>query len=392
VGDMKKVIVMGGGAAALGVSRALALKDIEVIFLSTRPNDFARFTKFATRSIKAPSPINNSNELLELLMDTKEDWDGALLIPTIDSCVVFISQNREILSRRYIPAVQEWSIIKKIIDKGSLYRQAQQIGVPTPRILFPESNPSSIPRQGDISYPCILKPHQTTRFYSIFKKKVLIIKNYDDLVRLLPEVRHNNIDVMVSEIIPGPDHNLFHYRSFLDREGNVLAEMCTQKLRQHPPVFGQASASRTIPMIQEIRSYALKLLRSFSYHGVSSTEFKFDVRDNKYKLMEINNRPVLPERHFLAAGINFPYITYLDFVENVKIPKPDYKTEIYWIHNFFEIREFWRGLRSRNLNFRDFLEPYRKREKVFAVPLFDDPLPFLASGPKIISRLLGNLL
>jgi predicted ATP-grasp superfamily ATP-dependent carboligase len=144
-------------------------------------------------------------------------------------------------------------------------------------------------------------------------------------------------------------------------------------------------------MIQEVRDFALRLLRSFSYHGVSSAEFKFDSRDNQYKLMEINIRPVLPELLFLAAGINFPYITYADLVENAKLPKPDYNTEIYWIHNFFEIWEFLRSLTSGNFNFRDFFQPYNQR-KVFAVPLVEDPLPFLASGPKIVGRLLGNLL
>jgi predicted ATP-grasp superfamily ATP-dependent carboligase len=387
----KKVIVIGGGATALGIFRALASKDIEIIFLSTRPYDFARFSKFASRSIKVPSPINNSKKLLELLMNTKEDWDGALLMPTVDSCVVFVSQNREVLSDRYIPAVQEWNVIRRIIDKGSLYLQAQQIGIPTPVVLFQDYNQPFIVRKSDLFYPCILKPNQTTRFYTIFKKKALIINSYNELIRWLTKVRHHNLEVMVSEIIPGPDDELFHYRSFLDRNSNVLAEMCTQKLRQHPPAFGQACASRTVPMIHEIRDFSLKLLRSFSYHGVSSVEFKFDNRDNQYKLMEINNRPVLPERHFHAAGINFSYIAYLDFVENAKIPKPDYNTEIYWIHNLFDVWELVRSLRLGNFNFRDFFKPYWQK-KVFAVPFFDDPLPFLASGPKILSRFLGNLL
>ncbi len=387
----RKVIVIGGGTAALGVSRALASKDVEIIYLSTRPHDFARFTKFASRSIKVPSPITDGNKLLELLMNTKEDWDGALLMPTVDPCVVFVSQNREVLSGRYIPAVQKWSVIKRIIDKRSLYLQSQQIGIPTPRVLFPDSDQSFMVRKSDLSYPCILKPNQTTRFYSIFKKKVLIINSYNELIRWLAEVRRHNLEVMVSEIIPGPDDKLYHYRSFLDRKGNVLAEMCTQKLRQHPPAFGQACASRTVPMIHEIQDFSLKLLRSFSYHGVSSVEFKFDDRDDQYKLMEINNRPVLPERHFHAAGINFPYIAYLDFVENVKLPKPDYNTEIYWIHNFFDIRELVRSLKLGKFNLKEFFKPYWQK-KVFSVPFFDDPLPFLASAPKIVSRLLGNLL
>ena len=135
------------------------------------------------------------------------------------------------------------------------------------------------------------------------------------MIEKFAEARHHELDVMVSEIIPGADSDLYHYRSYIDSQGSILAEMCTKKLRQHPPGFGVACVSKTIPMIHEIRQLALKLLRHFAYQGESSVEFKLDNRNNRYNLMEINIRPVLPELHFVAAGINFPFITYLDLVE-----------------------------------------------------------------------------
>ena len=135
---MKRTIVLGSNHVALGVIRALASEGIEVIHLSTDRFYIARFSRFVTRSVKAPSATRESSGLLEFLMNTNENWDGALL-PTNDPSVVFVSKNRQTLAERYIPAVQDWNLIERIIDKKSLYIQAQKIDDPTPKVVFPDS-------------------------------------------------------------------------------------------------------------------------------------------------------------------------------------------------------------------------------------------------------------
>lgn len=386
---MKRTIVLGSNYVALSVIRALASEGIKVIHLSTWRFDIARFSRFVSMSVRAPSPTNESSKLLGLLMNTKENWDGALLLPTDDPSVVFVSKNRQALTERYIPAVQDWNVIERIIDKKSLYIHAHKIDIPVPKVVFPDSAQSLMERKSEFSYPCILKPYQTPSFISIFRKKVLIINSFEELIKKFAEARHHELDVMVSEIIPGTDSDLYHYRSYIDNQGSILSEICTKKLRQHPPDFGVACASKTIPMIHEIRHLSLKLLRYFSYQGESSVEFKLDTRNNHFKLMEINIRPVLPELHFVAAGINFPFITYLDLVEDLKTEKLVYDTDIYWIHNFTDAWEFLRNLRFRKISLNDYLLPYTEK-KVFCVPFFDDPMPFVMMSAKM-GMALGKL-
>jgi predicted ATP-grasp superfamily ATP-dependent carboligase len=144
-------------------------------------------------------------------------------------------------------------------------------------------------------------------------------------------------------------------------------------------------------MIQEIKDLGLKLLRSLSYHGMSSIEFKFDSRDKKYKLMEINVRPVIPERLFVAAGMNFVYVSFLDLVRDVRRAVPSYEPDIYWIHNFFEAEQFPKDFMSNSLNVSDCIRPYMKK-KVFCVPFFDDPLPFIVESGKLMGLISKKLL
>jgi len=69
---------------------------------------------------------------------------------------------------------------------------------------------------------------KTPRFYSIFRKKVLIISSFEELIKKFAEARHHELDVMVSEIIPGTDSDLYHYRSYIDNQGSILAEIFTK--------------------------------------------------------------------------------------------------------------------------------------------------------------------
>jgi len=375
--SMKRAIVLGCRDIGLGVIRALAAKDISVMAIPDGIYDFAHFSRFSATKTKKISPDEEGAKLLDLLCNLDKDWDKALLLPTNDISAIFISRNRTILASRFIPAVQEWDTISRIINKGLLYQEAQQAGVPLPRVFSPDSVESLMQEKDELTYPCILKPHETHRFFPVFQKKSLVVRNPRELIEKFTLVRNNNLSVMVSEIIPGTDDHLYNYLSYIDCNGLVLAEVSMQKMRQHPPGFGMARVSRTVPMNQEIKRLALKLLKRFSYRGFSSVEFKFDERDNTFKLMEINVRSELQERLFLAAGINFPYITYLDLVEGTKRVLENYQTGVYWIDLIRDLHAFIKWRKRENWTYSDYLTPYLRR-KVFCTPFFDDPVPFAA--------------
>ena len=383
----RRAIVFGCRDIGLGVIRSLAAKNIAVMAIPHEVYDFAHFSKFVSAKTERMSPDKENAKLLDCLFDLNKDWDGALLLPINDPSVLFIARNRRVLASRFVPAVQDWEIISRIINKALLYQQAQEIGVPVPGFFSPYTVESLIQEKDKLTYPCILKPHETHKFFPVFQKKSLVVRNFEELIDKFTLVKKNNLSVMVSEIIPGADDHLYNYLSYTDGNGSVLAEVCMQKIRQYPPGFGMARVSRTVPIIREIKDLSLRLLKSFSYHGFSSVEFKFDRRDYKYKLMEINVRPVLQERLFLAAGINFPYITYLDQVEGIRYVSTACEAEIYWIDLIRDLQAFLKWRKREKWTCADYLKPYFKK-KVFCSPFFDDPVPFAVRTLILIKEVL----
>ena len=372
----RKAVVLGHGDTALGVVQAMAQAGIKVVYASTGIRDHARFSRFISDRVRGFSSEGDNRELLRLMLRTSNTWDGALLMPCDDVSVSFVSRNRDALVGRYVPTVQGWNVIKRIMNKRSLYLHAREINIPLPKVWFPDSIQSLAKHERGLCYPCLVKPYESHRFFDVYQKKLHVVHHPEALIEKFCDARQNGIDVMVSEIVPGKDDTLFNYHSYLDSRGDVLAEMCLQKLRQHPVGFGVSCLSKTVPMIGEIRAAALRLLKSLGYRGLSTVEFKHDNRDNQYKLMEINVRPVLQERLCMAAGMNLSFIAYLDLVEGVKQRTTNYRLELYWQHDFLELI---RLLHHRNLTLKSYLWP-RTKNRVACVPLVDDPLPFVVKA------------
>jgi D-aspartate ligase len=371
-----KAIVLGGHYGGLSVVRALGREGIRVMVVASDHRVHASHSRFASKLVVAPDPSGDSDGLLRALLETDPDWSGALLVPTLDEYVVFVSRYKAELEERFAFAVPGREVIDHIVYKNLHYAAARQAGVPTPEFLVPDSVSSlEVWRDAD-RFPCILKPYESRRFSEIYGRKVLVAGNLRELTEKYLDTQANGLDVMVCEIIPGDDDSIFSYHSYIDSRGDLLAEMCSQKLRQYPPGFGQGSVVRTVPMIDEIRRLALDLLRFSGYRGESSAEFRLDRRDGRYKLMEINSRPIVTERLFVMAGVNFPYITYRDLVDDVRVAPEGYDTDLHWIHNHWEPVNLVRRIRAGNLDLKEFLGAYGKR-RVYVVPVIDDPVHFM---------------
>jgi predicted ATP-grasp superfamily ATP-dependent carboligase len=387
-----KAIVLGGHYGALAVVKALSREGIRVTVVASDPHDHACHSRFISEQVTAPDPAADADGLLHILMQADRDWTGAFLIPTLDEYVIFVSQHKAQLEQRFVFSVQDWSVINRIINKDQLYPEALRACIPLPRFFLPDGRDHLNQHKNDFAYPCILKPFESRLFSEIYSRKVLVAHNFEDLSQKFIDTQKHKLRVMICEIIPGDDASIFNYRSYIDSRGNVLAEMCTQKLRQYPPGFGQGSVVRTVPLIPQIREYSLKLLRNFDYRGESSAEFRLDARDKEFKLMEINARPVVTEWLFVKAGVNFPYLTYLDLVEDTRHPLPGYQQDLYWIHNHWEAVNFINFLMNRRLRLGEFMKPYLKK-KVFAIPFLDDPKHFLvemAHYSKIVLKKIGD--
>ena len=79
------------------------------------------------------------------------------------------------------------------------------------------------------------------------------------------------------------------------------------------------------------------MLSALGFTGLSGMEFKLDVRDNQFKLIEVNPRPVHVQQLFRAAGINLTYLVYLDLTGGFLEDEYRYEPGVYGIDNLLDL-------------------------------------------------------
>lgn len=79
-----------------------------------------------------------------------------------------------------------------------------------------------------------------------------------------------------------------------------------RRVREVPPKGGISCCAESF-YDPKLKDYGIRLLDNLGWHGVAMVEFRFDTRDNDYKLMEINPKFWGSLDLALTAGADFPY-------------------------------------------------------------------------------------
>lgn len=386
---MKGAVVIGGHVQGLGIIRMLGCKNIPVVLMDTTGYNIARFSKYCSRFIKMPGDIFESEQKFCNFLKEKshqhnlQDW---LLFPTDDQTVAYLSRHKEELSDYYRIWTPAWDVVEQCYNKKLTYSLAEKIGLPIPESHFPE-NLSDVRTIGDrLRYPVIIKPAVMHTFYTRTRCKAVLINTREEL-----EAQYQHVakiippsEIIIQEIVPGSPENLHSCGSFF-KNGNIIASVTGRRSRQIPMDFGKASTFVELVEIDEVRSLSLKLLDALGYYGLSEVEFKYDARDETFKLLEINPRTWKWHSIALLSGLNLPYLLYCDtngesYSEDLAPSKTMSGGK--WIDEYTDLYVSMKEMLLRNMTLRQYITTLTGN-KVFGSLSSDDPLPFLAGAVMI---------
>jgi len=391
---MKHVIILNATELGYQVIRALGEKGIQSIVIYDQDKDeIGRYSKYVDAAIKIPGFIENPDRLLDFLLTQEEAWHGNLIIPTKDYTVEFLARHKEVLSRHYLVPTPDLEVVERVMNKRLLYDAARKLGIAVPRVFSPRSLSELDALKSGLRFPCLIKPGLGHLFFRKYDFKMIEVDTFPELSRhyrrLTDDFTHDDFHLTISEIIPGPDsERMVQYVSYLDRSGERLASMTSRKIRQDPPRYGQGRVVIS-ERIGGLDDMSVALLKALGYYGFSEIEWKYDVKDRTYKLIEINPRFIFYIGLCTACGINFPYMQYLDLVEHRKIGAAAYRSGVYWIHLYKDVLHTLLHHRMERISLRQYVAPYLSK-KTFAVLDRRDFRPFYHQWKQHLSNMVTS--
>lgn len=378
-------VILGSDFKALGVVRSLGRQGIPSIVIDNLPRS-AWFSRYVVRCIKWHETMD-SNAFVQFLLRIGKEYhlERWVLFPMQDENVALVARHTQQLTQMYQLVTQGWEVIRWSADKRLTYQMAQELGVPYPATYYPASEDDLA--QLPFPYPVLIKPAVSVQLQYTMRLKALPAHNEIELrsqYRLASSIMAAD-EIMVQELVPGGGQTQYSVGTYCV-DGHMLASMTAKRIRQYPIDYGLSSSfveAVAVPVIPEL---AEKLLRFMGVTGMVEVEFKYDTRDQRYKLLDINVRPWGWHTLCMACGLDFPFMQYCDVVgQEVPPAEPNYGP--HWIRLLTDLPAGLQEIRAGYSSPWTYIQSL-KGHTVFSVFDIRDPLPLPGDFAVAISRLL----
>lgn len=302
-------IVLGGVGAALSITRSLGRRGVPVHVLGDARSSLAGASRYCTEFVDLGSDTDVVERWLEWLRVRAPK--GAVVLPCGDDGLACVAANSARLREwGLIPADNAGAASLAMLDKDETYAIAAAAAVPAPktwRITEPQELAAIA---AEITFPCALKPLHSHLFSRVFgDRKLFVVESLEELTAALERTREHGLEMLVTEIVVGPDDRLWGLSTYIDAEGEPLFEIVKRKLRSYPVHFG-VGCYQAIEWDPEIAELGMRFVRAAGLRGMANVEFKRDSRDGGPRLIECNHRFMASNECLRRAGVDVPWIAY----------------------------------------------------------------------------------
>jgi D-aspartate ligase len=387
-GRKTPVVVVGCRLAALAIMRTLGSAGVPVYGVDADPGAPALKSRYCRERIILPLDEARPAAFVEGLLALGRRLGKAVLIPTSDETTQVVANHARELSEFFIFQNNSPALIHQLTSKREMFSLAMTHNVPTPATIFPTSveDVESYARTG--AFPVMLKGIFGNRLELRTRKKMVIVENPEDLVKIYAEMEDpESPNLMLQEYIPGGDDTIFIFNGYFNAESDCLVGFTGYKLRQFPVHVGCASLGEC-RWVEDVAATTIRFMKAVGYKGILDIGYRFDARDGQYKVLDINPRVGQAFRLFTATNDHdVVKALYLDFTGQPQ-PPARCRDGRRWMIEDFDFISSYHYYCEGTLGLRSWL---RSLQGVEEAAWFDlrDPLPFLSMVGAMTKRVLN---
>lgn len=282
-------------------------------------SEFSSFCDY----LSVPNPQKSEMEFIEDVKNIgrliREDNKIPILIVTNDIWLIPLSKYKEKLENTFMYTFSDVETINELANKNKLYELCDKIGVDYPKTYKYNKYNKHFE---NLTPPLLIKPSNVPEFIGYFpnKKRNGVFSTFEDAKDYLEEIysRGYKDEMIIQEYIPGGVENLYTCTTYSTQKGIVKGVSVGCKLSQYPEDAGTIT-SGLIKYDERVEFLTKKILEYMDFFGIANTEFKYDARDNTYKLIEVNARPGMWNYSSLLSGVNLIENMIDDIVFNKEV-------------------------------------------------------------------------
>ena len=322
---------------AIDLVRALGIAGIRSAVVSP-PGDFARFSRHTRVRIDSADASREPEVLVERLLRFGEEQSSPpILYYDGDFKLLAISRARERLLKVFRTVLPDAALAEDLVDKARFAHLVDRLTLPVPRSM--RVSPSGEPPPSDLRFPLVVKPitRHNEEWAPLASAKAIELTDMAELKTLWPRLADGGLDVLLQELVPGPETHVESYHVYVDATGETAGEFTGRKIRTYPTRYGYSTALE-ITSTQDVIETGREIVARLNLHGVAKLDFKRHPDDGRLYLLEVNPRFNLWHYPGAKAGVNLPELVFRDLVGAPRGPVANVRTGVRWVHPWFDYR------------------------------------------------------
>lgn len=295
-------------------------RDIGVVSYSSIVN-FKAVPNFETEDVF----VKTLNEYAK-----QQKQNTIILIGTSDELVRLIIENKQKLDKKYVHNYPSLEILNQLLVKDTFYQTFENSELDIPKTyIYSCKEDKKLDEEAveQLMYPLIVKPgnnieyhnHEFEGMYKVFK--VFSREELEDVIKKIKASGYTS-NLVIQEFIPGDDCALFDSVFYCSKEKKVQLITFAQIGLQERNPGGIGNCTLLVNGFDE-HGYNEKIveplklfMEKIGYQGFAEFDLKYDSRDGKYKVLEINPRQARCSYYLAAGGHNLVQYLIDDLIDN----------------------------------------------------------------------------
>jgi len=321
-GNTTSAILLGWNNNSIDMLNSLQKKNVSVSIIYSK-DKFS--SKLGNNNYQNEAVNKVSENLVNYLNQEVKPSVTSVVISSDDTYTILLAFAKVRLEDRFIYENLDQSIVTKCANKieFDILCREQSINSPTTFVIKNKEDLHQI--KPKLTFPGIVKPQYPGAVSKKIIPKVLKINDFDELNVLSEKIFPTAVPLFFQELIPGGSDCIFFVGGYFSRnEADNLLFIGRKSLEM--PVLGGSTTYATLEWNQIVLNAAKKIVKSIDYQGLADIEFKYDYRDGKYKIIEVN--PRIGRWHLISSIDNWDIISayFFKFSEQ-SFPNINFHTE-----------------------------------------------------------------
>jgi D-aspartate ligase len=363
--------------------RALGLAGVPCALFGERDSP-ARFSRHVRTVLPWLELSHREDEVVAALVRFgRAQLEPPVLYPQTDASLLLVSHHRERLGEAFRFALAEAELIDQLVDKSRFQALAERHSLPIPPADRVDWTPEGRRHFPAVSFPAVVKPavreHEWTTAVAE-GGKALRVAGPDEWAGILPQLAEQGSDLVVQELVTGPETAIESYHAYVDESGRTVAAFTGRKIRTFPPHYGFSTAVEIVDL-DDVAALGSDVLAQLGLCGVAKVDFKRDER-GRLRLLEVNPRFTLWHHPAAVAGVNVPALVHADLTGR---PRPQGRRpvrHVAWCNPLTDLKAAY----DADMSPLAWLRWARTCQAMSGLSR-DDPLPFLLGTlRKAVSR------